>query len=163
MHANKTSAADPAADREVTITRVFDAPARLLFEAHSKPQHVLAWFGPPGCPLALCEMDFRTGGRYRFAMKDPQGQLMTPFGGEYLEIIENKKISYSNTFESPGAETMVVTVTFAEHAGRTTVVIHTLFGSPKQRQEHMGRGYQAGVNAGLDQLGAVVAAMAVQP
>ena len=56
-----TSAAEPIAEREVVITRAFDAPARLLFEACSKPEHLMKWFGPKGWPLTLCEMDFRQG------------------------------------------------------------------------------------------------------
>src|SRR4051812_30770732 len=114
MQASKTSGAEPVADREFVITRVFDAPARLLFEAYSKPEHLLQWFGPTGYPLTLCETDFKQGGRYRFAMTGPDGKQMTPFGGEYLEIVPNERIRYSNAFEQPGAETMVVTVTFVE-------------------------------------------------
>ena len=59
----QTGAAVPEAQREVIITRVFDAPARLLFEAYAKPEHVKRWFGPRGWPLTLVEMDFREGGK----------------------------------------------------------------------------------------------------
>ena len=70
------SAVEPIADRELVITRVFDAPARLLFEAWSKPEHLMQWFGPVGWPLTLCEVDFRKGGRYRSAMTGSSGQLL---------------------------------------------------------------------------------------
>jgi uncharacterized protein YndB with AHSA1/START domain len=145
----------PASDREVVITRVYTLPARLLFLAHTKPEHVSQWFGPKGWPLGLCEMDFRVGGRYRFAMKGPDGKLGPKFGGEYLEIVQDKKISYSNTMEFPGAETMIVTTTFDESAGKTTLTVHTLFASVAQKEEHVGRGYVMGVGSGLDQLGDV--------
>jgi len=60
---------------------VFDAPARLLFKAYSTREQLVKWFGPEGWPLTLCEMDFRTGGRFRFAMTGPDGVQNTPFGG----------------------------------------------------------------------------------
>ncbi len=145
--------AEGRSEREVVFTRVFEVPARLLFLAHTKPEHVLQWFGPKSCyPLSLCEMDFRVGGKYRFAMKNPQGELMTPFGGEYLAIEQDRKISYSNTFEAPGAETMIVTVTFDEKDGKTTLTHHTLFGSLAMKKLHLGMGYEGGVGSGLEQL-----------
>ncbi|MBX9587925.1 MAG: SRPBCC domain-containing protein [Hyphomonadaceae bacterium] len=150
---------EPEADRTVVITRVFDAPARLLFMAYSKPEHIMKWFGPKGWPVTLCEMDFRKGGRFRMAMTGPSGKQNTPFGGEYLEIVRNRKIVYDNAFETPGAEKMVVTVTFEEKDGKTKLTIRTLFGSVAMKNEHMGMGYEQGVNSGLDQLADVVAAM----
>jgi len=149
------AANEPAADRTVVIERTFDLPARVLFLAYSKPEHVRKWFGPPGYPLTLCEMDFRIGGRYRFAMTGPDGKQMTPFGGEYLDIVENRRISYSNAFEKEGAETMIVTVTFTEQDSRTLLSIRTVFGSVAMKQQHMSMGYEQGVGAGLDQLAAV--------
>jgi uncharacterized protein YndB with AHSA1/START domain len=149
--------AAPEAEREVVIVREMAVPARFLFRAWSRPEHLVAWFGPPGYPLTLCEVDFRVGGRYRFAMTSPAGVQMTPFGGEYLAIEPDRLIRYSNRFEEPGAETMIVTVTFEESAGRTKVTMHTLFGSIAMKRTHLERGYAQGVNAGLDQLAALVA------
>lgn len=79
---------------------------------------------------------------------------MTPFGGEYLAIERDRKISYSNTFELPGAETMIVTVTFDEKDGKTTLTHHTHFASLAMKMAHVGRGYEAGVGSGLEQLAA---------
>ncbi len=152
-------APESIADREVVITRVFDVPAHLLFEAYSKPEHIMRWFGPEGWPVTHCEMDFRVGGRYRFAMTGPDGKQNTPFGGEYLEIVPDRKIVYDDSFESPGAEQMVVTVTFEEDAGQTTLTIATLFASIAMKEEHMGAGYSQGVGSGLDQLAELVAEM----
>jgi len=151
--------AESTADHEVVITRVYDAPARLLFEAYSKPEHIRHWFGPKGWPVTLCEMDFREGGRFRFAMTGPHGTRGTPFGGEYLEIVPNRKIVYDNGFETPGAERMIVTVTFEESAGQTTLTVSTLFASLAMKQAHMGAGYEQGVGSGLDQLAELVAEM----
>jgi len=153
------SASEPAEKREVVITRVFDVPARFLFEAWSKPEHVRQWFGPKGWPITLCEIDFRVGGRFRFAMTGPNGTQNTPFGGKYLEIVPNRRIVYDNAFELPGAETMIVTVTFDEKGGPTTLTMHTLFASIAMFNEHVGGGFVEGVGSGLDQLADVVAAM----
>jgi len=158
MPAN-AAASESIADREVVITRTYDAPARLLFEAWSKPEHLMKWFGPVGWPLTLCEVDFRKGGRFRFAMTGPDGRQNTPFGGEYLEIVPNRWIVYDNGFETPGAEKMIVTVTYDEKGGSTTLTIHTLFASVAMRNEHVGGGFEQGVGSGLDQLAGVVAGM----
>jgi uncharacterized protein YndB with AHSA1/START domain len=139
------------------ITRVFDAPARLLFLAYSKPEHVKRWFGPVGWPVTLCEMDFRVGGTFRMAMTGPNGRLNTPFGGTYLEIVPDRKIVYDNGFELPGAERSVVTVTFDEADGKTTLTIHTLFESVNMYRTHVAVGYEQGTRSGLDQLEALVA------
>ena len=150
-------ASEPESQREVIITRVYDAPARLLFEAYSKPEHVMRWFGPKGWPLTLCEMDFRVGGRFRFAMTGPSGKQNTPFGGAYLDIVQDRKIVYDNGFETPGAGRMGVTVTFDEKDAKTTLAIHTLFESIAMRNSHMSRGFEKGTNSGLDQLADLVA------
>ena len=151
----KANVADAADDRDFTLTRVYDVPARMLFEACSKPEHVRQWFGPEGWPITLCEIDFRVGGRYRFAMTGPSGEQNTPFGGTYLEIVPNRKIVYDNAFETPGAETMVMAMLFEEKGGKTTLTFHIRFGSAAMRKEHMSLGFEQGTNSGLDQLAAV--------
>lgn len=157
------TANEPASEREVTITRVFDAPASVLFEAYSKPEHIKRWFGPKGWPVTLCEMDFRVGGRFRFAMTGPSGRQNTPFGGEYLEIVPDRKIVYDNGFETKGAGRMVVTVTFDElDGGQTRLTIHTLFESIAMRNSHMSRGFEQGTNSGLDQLAECAAELAAK-
>lgn len=140
----------------VFITRVFDVPARNLFEAWSKPEHLMQWFGPKGWPLTLCEMDFREGGSFRFGMTGPDGRPNTPFGGKYREIVPNRKIVFDNGFETPGAERMVVTVIFEEADGKTTLTHHTLFASEAMKQRHTSGGYVKGVGAGFDQLAELV-------
>jgi uncharacterized protein YndB with AHSA1/START domain len=155
-------AGEPVVDREVVITRVYDAPARLLFAAWSRREHIMKWFGPRGWPVTLCEMDFRVGGRFRMQMTGPGGEKNTPFGGEYLEIVPDRKIVYDNGFEEPGAEKMIVTVTFDQSGGKTTLTIHTLFASVAMKNLHMGGGFEGGVGSALDQLADVVAAMGAQ-
>ena len=158
MSANASSG-EAIADREVVITRTYDVPARLLFEAWSKPEHLMKWFGPVGWPLTLCEVDFRKGGRFRFAMTGPSGEQNQPFGGEYLEIVPNRKIIFDNAFEAPGSEKMIMTITFDEKGGKTLLTYHTLFASAAMKREYVGMGFAEGAGSGLDQLAAVVAAM----
>lgn len=156
------SAEESIADREILIRRRFDIPARYLFLAWSKPEHMTKWFGPKGWPLTMCEMDFRVGGSFRFAMTGPTGRQNAPFGGKYLEITPDRKIIYDNGFETPGAERMVVTVTFDEMDGNTTLTIHTLFASAAMKEMHVRGGYVQGVGSGLDQLADLVKTMEVR-
>jgi uncharacterized protein YndB with AHSA1/START domain len=153
------SSVESPATREVTITRRFDAPARLLFEAYSKPEHIRRWFGPRGWPVTSCQMDFRVGGAFEFAMTGPEGQAGTPFGGDYLEIVPDRRIVYDNGFKTPGAEKMLVTVTFEETDGRTLLTIHTRFPSDEMYRGHVGGGIVVGINSGLDQMEELVAEM----
>jgi uncharacterized protein YndB with AHSA1/START domain len=158
MPAN-ANAHDPVADRNHVITRHYDAPARLLFEAWSKPEHLMKWFGPKGWPVTMCEVDFRIGGRFRMAMTGSSGIQDTPFGGRYLEIVPNRKLVFDNGFESPGAPKMIMTVTFEESGGRTTLTVDTLFESVAMKKEYLGLGFEQGLGSGLDQLVDVVAAL----
>jgi uncharacterized protein YndB with AHSA1/START domain len=155
LTANETTISE--ADREVVITRVFDAPARLLFAAFSKPEHLLKWFGPGDYPLSLCEVDFRVGGRFRFAMTGPSGVEETPFGGEYREIVPNREIVFDNGFLAEGAGRMVVTVTFEETGGRTKLTVQTVFDSKETYDFHVGQGFAQGFGIALDQLAAHLA------
>lgn len=161
--------AEPVTAREVVIERTMDAPARLLFLAYSKPEHMKAWFGPRPYPLTRCEMDFRVGGEFRMAMTGPDGQEGPRFGGRYLAIVPDEKIVYDNGFLvddgafAPPEQTMIVTITFAEQAdGRTRLTVHTLFGSIAMFEEHTGAGFVAGTSLGLDQLAVHVAAQQKQ-
>jgi uncharacterized protein YndB with AHSA1/START domain len=94
-------------------------------------------------------------------MTGPSGQQNTPFGGEYLEIVPNRKIVFDNAFEAPGAEKMIMTITFDEKDGRTLLTFHTLFASVAMKKAHVDAGFVQGTGSGLDQLTDVVAAMTV--
>lgn len=154
--------AEPVSARELVVTREFDAPAQLLFEAYGKAEHLKQWFGPRGWPLTLCELDFRVGGRFRFQMTGPDGQKGPPFGGQYREIVPNQKIVYDNGFEHPGAERMLTTVSFEPRGRKTLLRMHTLFGSIAMRNEHVGGGFEVGTNSAFDQLGELAAKLAAR-
>ncbi len=152
------SASEPVADREHVITRELAAPARIVFEAYTKPEHIKRWFGPKPWPVTRAEMEFREGGRFRFQMTGPGGELGPPFGGTYLEIVPNRKIVYDNAFEETPDEKMVVTVTFEEQGERTLLTVHTLFGTAAMKRSFLERGYAEGTGLALDQLRERVAA-----
>ena len=68
-------------DREIVLTRVFQAPRRLVFQAWTQPEHLMQWFGPRSCPLLSCELDLRVGGAWRFILRGPDGRDMGMRGG----------------------------------------------------------------------------------
>jgi uncharacterized protein YndB with AHSA1/START domain len=150
---------EPEADRQIIITRQFDAPARLLFLAHSKPEHVMKWFGPVSWPLTTCEMDFRVGGRYHFTMTGPGGEAGPPFGGEYLEIEPDRRILYTNGFDAPGSPRFTTEITLEEVDGKTTLTQVSTFESKAVRDQYVEMGFVEGTNSGLDQLGDLAATL----
>src|SRR3954451_12267504 len=111
-------------DREVVVTRSFDAPARLVFEAWSKPELFRRWWVPRsmGMTLRSCEMDVRTGGRYRLSFGDG-----IDFFGRYLEVTPPSRIVWTN--DEGGDEASVTTVTLTETEGKTLLVMSELFAS----------------------------------
>ena len=111
-------------DREVVVTRAFDAPARLVFEAWSKPELFKRWWAPKsmGMTLLSCEMDVRTGGRYRLGFGDGMD-----FFGTYLDVTPPSRIVWTN---DEGEENgSITTVTLTEHGGKTVLVMSELFPS----------------------------------
>ena len=115
---------EQTSDRDVVVTRSFDAPARLVFEAWSDPALFARWWVPKsmGMTLHSCEMDVRTGGTYRLGF----GNGMD-FFGRYLEVIPPSRIVWTN--EEGGADGSVTTVTLTETDGTTQVVVHERFPS----------------------------------
>jgi uncharacterized protein YndB with AHSA1/START domain len=114
-------------DRELAVTRTFDAPAPLVFEAWTKPDLFRRWWVPKsmGMTLLSCEMDVRVGGKYRLEFAVTPTQSMA-FFGTYQEVIPNARLVWTNEESSDGA---VTTVTFEEKDGRTLVVMHELYPS----------------------------------
>ena len=148
------------ADRTFVITRELSAPVHIVFEAMSKPEHAIKWVGPVGWPLTLCDMDFRVGGKFRFAMTGPNGVQNTPFGGTYREIERNRRIVYDNGFLLEGAGRMIHTITLEPRGDKTLLTFSTLFDTIAMRNEHIGMGFEEGVNSGFDQLDDLVVTMA---
>ena len=119
-----TTLPEPAADRTAAISRVIGVPAKYLFLAHSRPEHLKRWFGPVGYPVTTCDIDFRVGGNWRMVMTGPDGVEGPPFGGTYLEITPHSRIVYDNGFEDGKGGEMDL-----QHAGR--MVMTTTFDEVK--------------------------------
>ena len=115
-------------DREFAVTRTFNAPARLVYDAWTKPELLKLWWAPKsmGIPLLSCEADVRVGGRYRFVFGHDASQTMA-FFGRYIEVTPHSRLVWTN--EEGGEGGPVTTVTFEEKGGKTLLVMHELHSS----------------------------------
>ncbi|WP_200944110.1 SRPBCC family protein [Lysobacter sp. Root667] len=113
-------------DCEFVATRTFDAPARIVFEAWRRPELFKQWWVPASADLSLlsCEMDVRTGGKYRLVFRHPAFDEPMTFFGTYTEVTPHERIVWTNEESDQGA---VTTVTFEENAGRTLVTLRELY------------------------------------
>jgi len=115
-------------DRELVVTRTFNGPARIVFEAWTKPELFKRWWVPKslsGVSLLSCEMDVRVGGRYRLEFGHAGSQSMA-FFGRYIEVTPHSRLVWTNDEGDDGA---VTTVTFEEKGGKTLLVMHELYPS----------------------------------
>ncbi|HUG15076.1 MAG TPA: SRPBCC family protein [Thermomicrobiales bacterium] len=145
-------------ERGIVLRRAFNASADLVFDATTEPNHVRNWWGPRGTVLSVCEIDPRVGGRWRYVMLGPDGEEIG-FSGEYLEIERPSKIVHTEVFEPMPGEPAVVTVTFAERAGRTLVTSTSLYPSNEIRDIVIGTGMEAGAAESFDRLAELVESM----
>ena len=115
-------------DRELVTTRTVDGPARIVFEAWTKPELIMRWWAPKsfGISFLSCETDVRTGGSYRFVFGHPASEQPMAFFGRYLEVTPPSRLVWTNEEDGDGA---VTTVTFEEKDGKTRVVVHDLYPS----------------------------------
>ena len=141
-------------DREIVVTRSFDAPAHLVFDAWSKPELFKRWWVPKsmGMTLTSCEMDVRTGGRYRLGFDG------VDFHGRYLEVAPPTRIVWTN--EEGGADGSVTTVTLTETDGRTLVVVSELYPS-KEALDAEGGGATEAMHETFAQLDALLVELAM--
>ena len=115
-------------DRELVVTRMFDAPARLVFEAWTTPELFKQWWVPKssGAILLSCEQDVRVGGSYRLEFAHPKGAAPVAFFGRYLDVVPNVRLVWTNEESDGGA---ITTVTFEERNGKTLLVMTELYPS----------------------------------
>ena len=106
-------------DQEIRMTRLFDAPRHLVFEAMTRPEHVRRWWGclGDGYSVPVCEIDFRVGGRWRFVNRHPKGEAA--FHGEYREIAPPSRVVFTEIFEEFPDVVSVVTAELADENGKT--------------------------------------------
>jgi uncharacterized protein YndB with AHSA1/START domain len=141
------------ADRELVFTRVFDAPRELVFEMWTDPRHVAQWWGPRGFTTTIHEMDVRPGGVWRLVMHGPDG---TDYKNRivFLQVVKPERLVYEHAPEKDSETVNIhVTVTFAEHDGKTALTMRMLFPSATHR-DYVVRKYRAdeGAHQTLDRL-----------
>ena len=122
-------------DRTVTMQRRFDAPAALVFDAMTKPEHIAVWFPADAAPLHICEIDLRVGGTYHHAWNAPGGQECS-FRGTFLEIERPMRIVRTWLFEGWPDDEAVETVTLVENDGLTTMTDLLDFKTPENLSDH---------------------------
>src|SRR6266851_8212353 len=140
-------------DREIAMTRVFDAPRRLVFDAFTKPELVKQWLlGPPGWTMPVCEIDLRVGGKYRYVWRHADGREMG-MGGVYKEIVPHERILSTELFDEawyPGES--LITSTLVEQGGKTTLTTTILYVSREARDGVLKSGMESGVAVSYDRL-----------
>jgi uncharacterized protein YndB with AHSA1/START domain len=139
-------------DREIVLTRLFDAPRRLVFEAMSKPEHVKRWWGilDDRYSVTTCEIDLRVGGRWRFVGRGPQGEFA--FHGVYREIAAPERVVFTEIFEPfPDVESIVTSV-LTEEGDKTRLTVTALYPSLEVRDSVVKSGMARGASISYDRL-----------
>jgi len=150
---------DRRSDREVVVTRTFNGPARIVFDAWTRPELIMKWWTPAsfGITFISCEADVRTGGTYRFVMGHPSFDQPMAFHGRYIEVVPNEKIVWTN--EEGGENGSVSTVTFEEKDGKTLLVLTDVYPSKEALDEAMASGGIGGFPEQFNQLDALLAGL----
>jgi uncharacterized protein YndB with AHSA1/START domain len=144
-----------ANDRDIVMTRVFDAPRNLVYDAFTKPELLKQWFGPRGYSLAVCEVDLRVGGGFRFVLRGPDGKDMG-MRGVYRELAPPSRSVHTESFDDyPGEST--VTAVFTEEAGRTTLTATVTYPSQEVRDIVVKSGMEHGAAESYDKLAELLA------
>jgi uncharacterized protein YndB with AHSA1/START domain len=136
---------------ELILTRVIDAPRERVFDAWSKPEHVSRWFAPSPLSLPKCEMDFRSGGKFRMAMRAPDGQEY-PFTGTYREIERPSLLVWVGEFPNGPAEQIRTEIRLEAQGQKTKLTMRQTFSVVTPDTEHATKGAKQGWTATLDQL-----------
>lgn len=140
-------------DRELVVTRTFDGPPRIVFEAWTTPELMKQWWAPRsmGVPLLSCEMDVRTGGGYRLAFGQDEASAFA-FYGKYIEVTPPSRLVWTNEEDQDGA---VTTVTFEGRDGKTFLTVHELY--PSKEAFEAGHGAEEGLAEQFGQLDELLA------
>ena len=141
-------------EREIVMTRVFDAPRQLVFDAHTKPDLIKRWLlGPPGWSMPVCEIDLRVGGTYRYVWRRDSDGTRMGMGGVYREIVAPERIVNTERFDEawyPGEG--VGTLVLVERGGKTTLTHTMRYESRAARDAVLKSGMETGVAASYDRL-----------
>jgi uncharacterized protein YndB with AHSA1/START domain len=139
-------------ERELVVTRTFNAPARIVFEAWTKPELLMRWWAPKsfGVTFLSCETDVRAGGTYRFVFGHPASEQPMEFFGRYIEVTPHTRLVWTNDEDGDGGA--VTTVTFEERDGETRVVLHDLYPSKEALDGAIASGSTGGFGETFAQL-----------
>lgn len=150
----------PRGDREVVMTRAFEAPAARVFDAFSRPELLTRWFGPRGSSLSVCEVDLRIGGEWRFVVRGPDGTEMG-MRGTYLEIQPPTRSVHTEIFDDYAeAGESVVSASFAERDCTTILTAIVAYPSREVRDAVLASGMEHGAAESYDKLAELLAALA---
>jgi uncharacterized protein YndB with AHSA1/START domain len=161
MHARSESEPTPMknrtmverkSDRELVVTRTFNGPARIVFEALTRPELFKRWWVPKsfGVTILSCEMDVRVGGGYRLVFGHPASEQPKEFFGRYTEVTPHSRLVWTN--EEAGEAGAVTTVTLEEKEGKTLLVMHDLYPSKEALDAAIASGSTGGMGETFDQL-----------
>src|SRR5882672_6600952 len=142
-------------DREIVLTRVFDAPHSLVFDAFFKPELLKRWFGPHGWSLVVCDVDFKVGGGFRFILRGPDGTEMG-MRGTYRELAPPDRSVHMESFDDFPGESQVTSV-FVEQDGKTTLTATVLYPSKEARDAVIKSGMEHGAAESYDRLADLLA------
>ena len=145
-------------DCEIVLTRVFDAPRQLVFDAISKPELLKRWFGPHGHSLVVCEVDFRVGGAWRFVLESPDGRRMG-MSGVYQEIVPGERTVHTEAFDDYPGDSVVTTV-LTEQDGKTTLTGTVRYDSRETRDAVVASGMEHGAAETYDRLAELLPSLA---
>jgi uncharacterized protein YndB with AHSA1/START domain len=146
-------------DREIVMTRVFDAPRRLVFEAWTNPEHLPHWMlGPEGWTMPVCEIDLRPGGAWHFVWRRADGTEMA-MSGVYKEVTPPERLVSTESWGGNWAETLN-TLTLSEANGKTTMTNTVLYPSKEARDAALKTGMKEGASQGFDRLDEYLRTMA---
>jgi uncharacterized protein YndB with AHSA1/START domain len=147
-------------DREIVLTRVFDAPRAMVFDAFTKPELLKRWFGPRGWSLVVCEVDLRVGGGFRFVLRGPDGKDMG-MRGVYREIAPPERCVHMESFDDYPGESQVTGV-FIETGGKTTLTATVLYPSKEVRDIVIKSGMEHGAAETYDKLAELLPSLVTQ-
>src|SRR5215472_7589704 len=155
---NHTSA-ERRSERELVVTRTFNAPARIVFEAWTRPELLKRWWAPKSFGVAFlsCEADVRTGGTYRFVFGHAASEQPMAFFGRYIEVTPHSRLVWTN--DEGGEGGAVTTVTFEERGGKTLVVMHDLYPSKEALDGAIASGSTGGMGETFEQLDELLVAL----
>lgn len=145
-------------DREVMMSRVFDAPPHLVFDALTRPELLKRWYGPKGWTLDICEIDLTVGGKWRFVSRNPAGKVIGQYG-TYVEIVPAERLVNTESWEDWDPGETLVTTTLAEQDDQTLLTSRMLFPSQEVRDIVLKSGLEHGAAENYEKLDEALARM----